>query len=339
MPCKLSESGPTEKFIALFCLLLSDRRPKTVSELCDELGCSRQTVYRLLEQLEASDIGKKYLCIREGACRTIFLKHSKDLPKLDLDAQGLFQLSLCRDFIFNILPPAFRKSVDETLKKAESYLPEAEENSGKELVPVGASISKGCVDYSKFQDILNTVIRGIQTERVLTILYKSSLTSEEKTHDFAARRLVSYHDALYVWGWMVTDMGKALPRFEDPNVLPLQRFQKAELTKRSCAHLPNGEGEEEDRGFGLMDDMEQFPVSVWFGPSVGTYVAERSWSPSQKTEIHEDGSVTLHMQARSEEEVIAWVLGFGSNARLLEPKALQKRLAGITAEMAKCYRQ
>ncbi len=122
MARKLSDAGPLEKFIALFDLLLTERHPVTLKEMADELGCSRQTASRLLTKLELSDVGRKYLEVNRTRTVTARFRRQRGLPTLNLNAEGFFQLILCRDFMLNLLPATVRSQVDTTLKMAAEYV-------------------------------------------------------------------------------------------------------------------------------------------------------------------------------------------------------------------------
>ena len=122
MARKLSDAGPLEKFIALFDLLLTERHPVTLKEMADELGCSRQTASRLLTKLELSDVGRKYLEVNRTRTVTARFRRQRGLPTLNLNAEGFFQLILCRDFMLNLLPATVRSQVDTTLKRAAEYV-------------------------------------------------------------------------------------------------------------------------------------------------------------------------------------------------------------------------
>ncbi|WP_442877137.1 WYL domain-containing protein [Desulfovibrio sp.] len=63
-------------------------------------------------------------------------------------------------------------------------------------------------------------------------------------------------------------------------------------------------------------EEEPFEVSVRFAPETATYAAERRWSRSQRCEMHDDGSVTLHIRAHNEAECLSRVLGFADRAQV-----------------------
>ena len=331
------DAKPSEKLLSLYTMLLFSGREATLSELASELGCSKQVVLRLIDQLEASRFGKPVRAKRgrESAYR---LERPKNLPKLSLNAEGLHQLALCRDFMLHLLPESMRKAVDATLQQASAYLPEGE--TPNDLLPVGKSFTKGRIDYSPFQEIMQTAIKGIRQNKVCAIQYKSSIHGDAKPLEFAPKRLVAYREAIHIQGWIVSENGAAVPLHEKPTNLALHRMQKILVTRRSAAHIPDVEhkGMEHKDMFGFMEG-EPFSVQVKFSPAVATYVAERQWSEDQKVTLHPDGFITLDMTARSPAEVISWVLSFADTAELLSPHHLKTILSQHVHTLAARYEQ
>ena len=72
MPAKASDKTPGEKLLALYTLLLmQDGRAISLTSLADALHCSKQTILRLLSQLEASGYGKLAEPERRGKGRLL----------------------------------------------------------------------------------------------------------------------------------------------------------------------------------------------------------------------------------------------------------------------------
>ena len=314
------DATPSEKLLSLYTLLLVKGKEVSLSELSRELKCSKQSISRLIDQLEASRYGK-LLRDKRGKEAVYSLDRPKKLPTLSLSAEGLYQLALCRDFMIHLLPDSIRKSVDATLKQASAFLPE-EENEGF-FAPEGQSYVKGHIDYTPFQKMLQTLTQAIKTHRVCSVQYQSSLRGDTRTFLYAPKRLLAYHETLRFVGWIVTPEGKAL--HDEPAVFLLHRMKEVTLTRTSAPHLPDPKDESKD-AFGLIAD-EPFTVTVRFDPFSATYAAERTWSSNQKIEHNDDGGVTLTMTARSGVEVVSWILSFGDTAEILSPAWLREEIA------------
>jgi predicted DNA-binding transcriptional regulator YafY len=60
-------------------------------------------------------------------------------------------------------------------------------------------------------------------------------------------------------------------------------------------------------------------VEVEFQGWAAEYVAERTWSPDQKISKVADDKIRLTFSSSSEVELIAWILSFGEEARVIQP--------------------
>ena len=326
------DAKPSEKLLSMYTMLLFSGREASLSELSAELGCSKQVVLRLIDQLEASRFGK-LLRAKRGRESAYRLERPKNLPKLSLNAEGIHQLTLCRDFMLHLLPDSMRKTVDAALQQASAYLPDGETPDA--FVSIGKPLAKGRIDYSPFQEMLQPIIKGIRQNKVCAVQYKASIHGEAKSFEFAPKRLVAYREIIYIHGWIVSEKGTAEALEGKPRILALQRLQEVIVTRRSAAHIPDVV-EEHQGVFGVMEG-EPFSVQVKFSPSAATYVAERTWSEDQKVITHKDGFITLAMTARSPLEVISWILSFADAAELLTPKWLKEKLTRQVQVLAARY--
>jgi predicted DNA-binding transcriptional regulator YafY len=67
-------------------------------------------------------------------------------------------------------------------------------------------------------------------------------------------------------------------------------------------------------------------VKVRFSPEVADEIRERRWGAGQRIEEVEGGGVILTMEVAGTKEVERWVLGFGEDAEMVEPKPLRENV-------------
>lgn len=332
-----SDSTPTEKVLVLFGLLLFNRRSYSLTELSSEycLNASKATVLRLLRQLSSSRLIPLQV-EKRGRENYYCLKRQKVLPGFALDADGLFQLAMCRDFIANLLPTAVREQTLACISRVAELLPPEQ---GALPPAIAGSLGKGTIDYSPFQSVFETLARAISIRRVCRVQYRSAAGGKPRTFDFAPLRLQAYHDCLYVDGWDLTDDDPPELRHDDQLRLALQRFGGCELTEKSASHLPPLPKNNGAMGIMPARPEDEFEIRVHFDRRVASYVAERQWSQEQKIEFNpDDGSVTLTARMANASEAMAWLLGFGDAATLLSPTWLARDLAQTLERMLEKYR-
>ena len=332
MPPKWDDATPSEKLLALFAMLLFNNRAFSLKELTGQscLNTSKASVARLIRQLEHTNVGNVQ---REKRGRESFyrLERPARVPSISLNADGLYQLALCRDFLAHLLPEKMRAETQSSLSQAVSFLP----GDSQGLPPsIGASLSKGRIDYTPFQKIISSLMKAMHQRRVCQIDYVSAAGRDKKRYAFAPVRLLAYHECLYAEGWRVTERDPVAPVYDDPLRLAVQRFRECRVTARQADALPPLP---ENRAMGVIQD-EPFPVRVRFTAEAATYVAERQWSEDQKVEPQEDGSIILTASMSSAPECLSWLLIFGDQACLLEPEWLVRDLKKTVRAMLKQYK-
>jgi predicted DNA-binding transcriptional regulator YafY len=92
-----------------------------------------------------------------------------------------------------------------------------------------------------------------------------------------------------------------------------------------------------DKNFGFMKD-DCFEVVAEFTGWAAQHVEERTWSPDQKIEKIDDDKIRLNFSASSEVELIAWILSFGEDARVIEPDWLVEEVINKVNRTAVLYK-
>ena len=68
---------------------------------------------------------------------------------------------------------------------------------------------------------------------------------------------------------------------------------------------------------------ELFTVKVLFAPTCARYVGEKIWHESQQTKKLSDGSLEMTLRVAGLDEIKHWIMGFGSEAYVVEPEKLK----------------
>jgi len=328
---KNPDASPGEKLLALYCFLLYSHREMSLSELAEKLECSKQTIGRLINQLEAAPYGKVIRYPRGREAYYSLARPEKNLPQLPLDAEGLAQLALCRDFMIHLLPADMQQKINQTLNLSTAYLPPAQEG----LPEIGLGLTKGAIDYTPHQDKLQVLREAIAAGRLCAVGYQANRTKPAKNYDLAPKKLLAYQGSLRVFGWIVDGQTPARAKYDSPALFSVQRFTMVKPLEKSGRHLPEPSAEE--GVFGLMDD-KTFTAKINFQNEAAAYVEERTWSAEQSFEYRPDGSLILTFQARSHLEVLSWVLGFGAQAKILAPDWLRTKMIATVKDLAGVYK-
>lgn len=330
MPAKQDPyASPAQKAVSLYSLLLFTGKRYFLSELAAELDCSKQTVLRMMEQLERG-MGISLETGKEGNRRWFRVKTPRTKPQVALDPDDISKLLLCRDLVRHLLPKPILKKLDEVVAKATVLLPNMEERSTA-LDCLGGIMVKGGIDYTPFEASIETLLAAIPQKEVCEVRYKSFNADASKIHYFAPMRLTAYREALYAEGWSVDPRGK--PRQKHRMVLAVHRMEGAEPTRLTHDFEPWSSPEY----FGF-PECEPYRVKVALSESAARYVRERKWSDDQAFHEHEDGSAVLEFTAQSRSEVVSWVLSFGGEVELLEPLEVKSMIVKEIKRCSKIYK-
>jgi proteasome accessory factor B len=78
-------------------------------------------------------------------------------------------------------------------------------------------------------------------------------------------------------------------------------------------------------------------VVIRFQPLVARNVAEVMWHKTQDVKFDEDGSLVFRVRVSGLSEIVWWILGYGDQAEVLQPKKLRRLVAQRAKNMAIMY--
>jgi len=67
-------------------------------------------------------------------------------------------------------------------------------------------------------------------------------------------------------------------------------------------------------------------IVVEFEPEAAPHVRAREWHKSQVVEDREDGGLVLTLHVCNDQPLLAWILGFGPDARVVSPVSLAQQI-------------
>lgn len=320
MPANPTETPSAIKLLLLYELLAFSGRAYSLSQLTEKSGYSRQTILRLVEQLDRySSLGKieSWKKGRERYFRLSLVKR----PPACMNDEDIRILALCRDIAAGILPDGYEKIADSALAKAASAFLADMRQREEALAHIVQTRAVGSVDYYNSLDIIDSLRQCIREKSVCILEYHKLKSAEKKVYEVGFTGLQRYADSLYAVGWLVKDKGSPEPIRKA--IFAVQRICSLTLTRRKHAlRLSDGDSLQ---FFGFPRN-EPEKIRVHFTKDVSQYIRERFWSKNQHIEDLEDGSIILSFFSQSREEVFSKIMSFGIEATVLEPEALKERI-------------
>lgn len=316
------------RLLQLFVLLSSADHSYSLTRLAQIFGCSRQSILRMVEQLELlPNINLE--SFKKSKERHYQIRTRHTTPLLSLDANILRNLIMCRDIVRHILPEPMHEEIGYALQKIAG-----DDESGLGQIPpqsITDAFWKGRIDYTPHQKTLQGLIKAIDDGVLCRIMYRSSATEPAKLLHARPLRLLAFHEALYA-RCMNCDAHGLLMN-EAPMTLAVHRINDITLSHRV---VPAPAPAAEPPLFGFRFN-EPFEVRIRFSPAAATYVSERRWSADQHCTILADGGIELRFSSTSRPEVKSWVMSFGDTAELIEPVDLRQELIETLTETLSAY--
>jgi predicted DNA-binding transcriptional regulator YafY len=91
--------------------------------------------------------------------------------------------------------------------------------------------------------------------------------------------------------------------------------------------------------FGVHSGEGEFEIVIRFDPRVADYVREKKWHESQQLTELDDGGVELKLKLSGLAEVQRWVLSWGGDATVLQPKELADGVKSAAERILAVYMQ
>ncbi|MBX9689380.1 MAG: WYL domain-containing protein [Candidatus Obscuribacterales bacterium] len=241
----------------------------------------------------------------------------RKLPEFDLSEDELLALTLGKDMLIENSGPVFKYQIERALEKIAGRLVQKEQISVDEIRALVKVVPRG---VARADTKVMLELRGACAScRSVEINYYSAHSGITSTRKIDPYRIIEHSGAWYAVAYchQRKDVVKfAVHRIRESKVLKESFTVKegfdVDAWMASAFMLEHGDGEQN--------------VIIRFTPIGARFALERQWHPSQKVQVHPDGSCTLEFKTQSFDEVKRWVLPYGSGAEVLEPPELRKRV-------------
>jgi len=290
---------------------------RTVAGLAQELKCSERTIWRDLSDLRAAGFrlhrqkaeGRSRLGLAEG--------YQSELPCF-LSYSELISLYLSHGLLQAPEGAPFRESFDSLLARIKSSLPSGMLPFLQELEQALPSGPIQTRDDSFHGPLIEQITQAIMDRKTLEIQYYSLSRGRVQVRKIDPYRLWHQEGALHLIGYC--HLRQRVLTFA------LGRIRAARPTPETFL-LPEGFNFEEyvKESFALLRG-EPVRVKILFSSHQAPWIAERLWHPSQKMQYQFDGSLLMSLEVGDTLELKRWILGFGQEAEVLEPRELREAI-------------
>lgn len=120
----------------------------------------------------------------------------------------------------------------------------------------------------------------------------------------------------------------ALPRITNPRVLGTHFVRPPDFSPEKFFAT----------ALGVLGGERDYRVVIRFSAAVADRVREREWHESQELRDLPDGRLELHLRLGALPEIERWVLTWGADAEVVQPRELRQRLRATAAALLDRYR-
>src|SRR5882672_7141507 len=181
------------------------------------------------------------------------------------------------------------------------------------------------------EEVLEEVVDALQRRRGLQLRYRDFKGSRRSVR-IEPLSLAVYDHQLYVIG---------RPHGRPAHPYRFSRIESAEAVGGTFQY-PDKDSYDPERvfadSFGIFVD-EEYPVQnieISLAPRWAAFVSSHRWHRSQESFVRA-GRVHVRLRVRLCPEVVAWILGFGPDARVVGPPSLKRQIVTLVRGMVRAH--
>lgn len=309
--------------------VLQSGRSYNTAQLSQECEVSRRTIFRDLNMLQQSGIHVYFDEEKQG----YVLPVGAYLPPTDFTLrEALSLIVLCHELGNNSHGIPFQQPARNAAMKLLSNLPrhlrehvqETSESISVQLDPRNP-LTNSEVHYELLMDSLH--------QRKKVRIYYQSLYGEEGE---ICTCLDPYRVLFCRRSWYVIGRSSSHREIRTFNI---GRILKAESVDETYK-IPQRFSLESYLGNAwslIREKGKEYQIKIRFQKMVAYNVAEVTWHKTQKITWNEDESIDFEVTVEGLNEISWWIMGYGSQAEVLEPPELRTMISERVDEMKKIY--
>jgi predicted DNA-binding transcriptional regulator YafY len=293
--------------------LLSGRQGRTLAQMQADLGVGKRTVQRDIAVLEGAGFPVVSEA-RNGTVRWHFMEGFHVEAPVSLTLTEQMALYFAKGLLKPLEGTPIFESLSSALQKIGAALPPQSFEFLRGLDEAVSVRTAGFKDYSRSREVLDILTRSVRHKFITRINHRTVKFEKSIEREVDPYRLWYVNNGIYLVGHD--------HRSDEIRAFAVERIASAKTTNRRF-EIP------EDFDFDTLTETafnliwgEPQHVKIHFSPEQAPYVLERTWHPSQRSEKRADGSIDLTMRVANLWEIKRWLIGWGADAQVLQPKEL-----------------
>jgi predicted DNA-binding transcriptional regulator YafY len=304
--------------------------------MAEALEIDRRSVYRMINVMEElgfplyddrSPLEKE----KRWLLQEDYLKKlpNMKIPDIMLTLPEIISLYLLRSEANVFQGTELEAHMKSAFGKLGFFLPENAFDQLDRIKALFVPSSKLSKDYSGKEEIIEQLMDSMLKRQTCIVSYHSFKDDKVKGFKIDPLHFFESKGGLYLMVRATT--------FGDIRTLAVERIQEIKGTGLSFEYPKDLDPQALLSSAFDMVYGDPIDVRIWFSAEEARYIKERRWSKTQNIEEQEDGSVILSMTTSGWRDVKSWVLSFGAQAKVLEPKELREEIAEELQSAASQY--
>lgn len=252
----------------------------------------------------------------------------EDFPRVPMTEADMFALFIAQKAVAQYRGTSFGQPLEAAFRKLTAQLGDGSSYTLNNLDQALSfrPFAPGDTDIETFQ----MLTQALQDRRVVTFLYRNLGADRAQP-----RTVHPYHLACIDSHWYLFahDVGRKATR-----TFVLTRMRDTAVTKRTFTISAAFDANEHLKGsMSVFKGTADYEVVVDFDRWAADLVRGRRWHGSQDITELPKGQMRLRMRLNGIEEAERWVLGWGTHATVVRPKALAERMRSIAGTLLDRY--
>jgi predicted DNA-binding transcriptional regulator YafY len=317
--------------------MLGSHRGATVEQIADELEIDRTNVYKWLRIVE-EELGFPLVSEKDIVENRTRKKLDKDfhqklgsinLPDIRFTLSEIISLFLLKGESKTMKDSSLEENIASAFSKIALFAPKGLAEKLDKLQSIFLPDAKMAKSYKGKEQIIDDLTKAMLGNCTCVITYHSFWADKLKEYEIDPLHFFEHNGGVYLF--------VNTTKYGDIRILAVERICKVTPTDTIFTYPDNFDPEEKLRhSFGVIYD-DPLEVEIWFSASQVRYVTERTWSQGQEIIHQNDGSIVLKMLTSGRDDVKRWILGYGAEAKVLEPRDLREEIIEEIARLEKNY--
>lgn len=224
------------------------------------------------------------------------------------------------------LPKEFETAYDKVM--ATHYREKSRQNTIVENI--ADIIQMGTPAYRQDSpNFLQPIIQAIMDQKTIHVVYHAQYRNETTERKFDPYYLVPRDQRFYVIGFC--HLKQAIRTFR------LSRFQQVEMTDQAFDKGDFNIKHYLKNTWSIDRGQKNTRFIVRFSPEVARYIKEEELFVHPRMTDEKGGSLLFEVTVNNEKEFLKWVLQYGPDAEIIEPKAAREQMREKLSQWAKMY--